>query len=67
MCLPMLEHLGVKSLRLMTNNPRKVSALEECGIHVLERVPLVENRNPFNIRYLRTKATKLGHLIQPEL
>ena len=61
--LPMLQHLGIKSLRLMTNNPRKVSALQECGIDVVERMPLVENRNPFNIRYLRTKATKLGHFL----
>jgi GTP cyclohydrolase II len=57
------ENLGVKGLRLMTNNPRKINALVENGIEVLERVPLVENRNPFNIRYLRTKATKLGHLL----
>lgn len=63
MVVPMAEHLGIKGLRLMTNNPRKVNALVENGIEVLERVPLVENRNPFNIRYLRTKATKLGHLL----
>jgi GTP cyclohydrolase II len=62
---PMLAHLGITSLRLMTNNPRKVNALQECGIEVLERVPLVENRNPFNMRYLRTKAAKLGHLLPP--
>jgi len=62
---PMLAHFGITSLRLMTNNPRKVSALQECGIEVLERVPLVENRNPFNMRYLRTKAAKLGHLLPP--
>lgn len=60
---PMLEHLNITSLRLMTNNPRKMNALKECGIEVVERVPLVENRNPFNIGYLRTKATKLGHLL----
>ncbi|WP_050464161.1 GTP cyclohydrolase II [Herbaspirillum autotrophicum] len=62
-CLPMLEHLGIKSLRLMTNNPRKVAALEECGINIAERIGLVVNRNPFNIRYLGTKAAKLGHLL----
>ncbi|MFZ1181017.1 MAG: GTP cyclohydrolase II [Herbaspirillum sp.] len=62
---PMLVHLGITSLRLMTNNPRKVNALQECGIEVLERVPLVENRNPFNRRYLRTKAVRLGHLLPP--
>ena len=61
--LPMLKHLHITALRLMTNNPRKVNALQECGIEVVERMPLVENRNPFNIGYLRTKATKLGHLL----
>ena len=63
MVLPMLEHLGIKTLRLMTNNPRKVNALQDSGIEVVERMPLVENRNPFNMRYLRTKATKLGHFL----
>lgn len=60
---PMLAYLGITGLRLMTNNPRKVDALQECGIQVLERVPLVENSNPFNKRYLRTKATRMGHLL----
>lgn len=60
---PMLKYLGITGLRLMTNNPRKVNALKECGIDVLERVPLVVKRNPFNIAYLRTKATKMGHLL----
>lgn len=60
---PMLAHLGIHSLRLMTNNPSKVKALQEGGIEVVERIPLVENRNPFNSRYLLTKASKLGHLL----
>jgi GTP cyclohydrolase II len=62
-CLPMLEHLHITSLRLMTNNPRKVNALKESGIEIAERIPLIVNRNPFNIAYLGTKARKLGHLI----
>ncbi|MCA1327042.1 GTP cyclohydrolase II [Herbaspirillum sp. alder98] len=61
--LPMLAHLGVTSLRLMTNNPRKVKALEDSGITVAERIPLIVNQNPFNIGYLGTKAKKLGHLL----
>lgn len=61
--LPMLAHLGVTSLRLMTNNPRKVKALEDSGITVAERLPLIANHNPFNIGYLGTKARKLGHLL----
>ncbi|RMF15049.1 MAG: GTP cyclohydrolase II, partial [Gammaproteobacteria bacterium] len=61
MCEPMLAHLGVTSIRLMTNNPRKVKALEGMGVEVAERVPLEVGRNPHNAHYLATKAGKLGH------
>ena len=57
----MLGHLGIKSLRLMTNNPRKVAALESLGIEVAERVALHVGRNPHNESYLNTKQSKLGH------
>ena len=60
---PMLEHLGIRKLRLMTNNPRKVQALEEQGIAVVERIPLEMPHNPHNQKYLSTKAGKLGHLM----
>jgi GTP cyclohydrolase II len=66
MCLPMLEHLGVKSLRLMTNNPRKVKALTDMGIVVAERVPLHTGHNPHNRLYLATKASKLDHMMGNE-
>lgn len=59
---PMFEHLKVQSARLLTNNPRKVQALEDLGVAVVERVPLNPGRNPNNARYLDTKAGKLGHL-----
>ena len=62
-CLPMLEHLGIQSLRLMTNNPRKVKALTDMGITVAERVPLHTGHNPHNKLYLATKANKLGHMM----
>jgi len=62
LCQPMLKHLGIATLRLMTNNPRKIAALEQLGVKVAERVPLIVNRNPHNERYLATKAVKLGHL-----
>ncbi len=62
MCKAMLNHLGVSSLRLMTNNPRKVDALEEQGIHIVERIPHQTGQNPHNERYLATKVWKLGHL-----
>ncbi|MFZ6733824.1 GTP cyclohydrolase II [Undibacterium sp. Ji42W] len=67
LCDPMLKHLGIESVRLMTNNPRKISAMEGMNIRVQEHVPLIVKRNPYNERYLSTKATKLGHLIQPDL
>jgi GTP cyclohydrolase II len=62
-CKPILEHLGIHSLRLMTNNPRKVCALTELGIEVEQRLPLQTGLNPHNRRYLATKAGKLGHLL----
>jgi len=62
-CLPMLEHLGISSIKLMTNNPRKVKALEGFGIRVAERVPLQTGLNPHNKKYLATKAGKLGHML----
>ncbi len=62
MCEDMLAHLAVKSVRLMTNNPRKVAALEAHGIRVIERVPLMTGRNPHNEHYLDTKQGKMGHV-----
>lgn len=61
MCLDMLSHLGIEKLRLMTNNPRKVEALRELGIEVIERVPLQVGRNPHNETYLDTKRSRMGH------
>lgn len=60
-CYDMLAHLGIASLKLMTNNPRKVKSLKEGGIDVVERVPIEVGRNPHNDGYLSTKASKLGH------
>jgi len=61
-CKVMCSKLGITRLRLMTNNPRKVDALTEHGIEVVERLPLRTGENPHNARYLATKAGKLGHL-----
>lgn len=61
---PMMEKLGIKAVRLMTNNPRKVAALEEQGIDVVERIPLHTHSNPHNEKYLSTKAGKLGHMFE---
>ena len=62
--VPMLSYLGIHALRVMTNNPRKIAALTALGFDVVERIPLLVQRNTFNTRYLDTKAAKLGHLIQ---
>lgn len=61
LCLPMLQHFGISSLKLMTNNPRKIDALKNLGIHA-ERIELITKSTNFNARYLATKANKLGHL-----
>tara|TARA_B100000929_G_scaffold117101_1_gene92853 strand:+ start:456 stop:1091 length:636 start_codon:yes stop_codon:yes gene_type:complete len=63
LCVPMLEHLGVEGLKLMTNNPRKVDALTQAGVQVVERVALTTGLNPHNEHYLSTKAGKLGHMM----
>lgn len=63
-CADMLRSLGATELHLMTNNPRKVAAMENFGIKVAERIPLEEGRNPFNSHYLDTKAGKLGHMLK---
>jgi GTP cyclohydrolase II len=62
-CKPMLDHLGIHSLKLMTNNPRKVHALEELGVEITERLSIETPHNPHNQKYLATKAGKLGHLM----
>jgi GTP cyclohydrolase II len=59
----MLRQLGFATIRLLTNNPEKVAALERYGIRVVERVPHVFPSNGHNERYLRTKAARSGHLL----
>lgn len=56
-----LAELGVKSMRLLTNNPAKRAGLEGYGLSIVERVPLISNINKDNLKYLKTKATKMGH------
>ena len=55
--------MGFGAVRLMTNNPRKVTMLEGHGIRVAERVPLITPRNRHNSGYLDVKAQKSGHLL----
>lgn len=61
LAVQLLHVLGLKRIRLMTNNPRKLDALNRDGIEVVERVPVESGRNPYNEAYLRAKADKLGH------
>jgi GTP cyclohydrolase II len=55
--------MGFNSVRLMTNNPKKVERMNSAGVEVVERVPLKVGRNAINASYLETKAKKSGHLL----
>jgi 3,4-dihydroxy 2-butanone 4-phosphate synthase/GTP cyclohydrolase II len=59
-----LADLGVKTVRLLTNNPSKVAGLERHGIPVSEQVPIEHPASEHNLEYLRTKANRLGHVLQ---
>jgi len=59
-----LVDLGIHSLRLLTNNPRKIVGLEGYGLSIVERVPLELEPSPFNEEYLLTKKEKLGHMLE---
>jgi len=61
-----LAHLGIRKLRLMTNNPTKIIGLKGYGLEVVERVPIIIEPNRTNIGYLRTKQEKMGHLLDLE-
>ena len=63
-CAEILGHLGVNSVRLMSNNPEKIRALEEMGLKVVERVPLITPPTDAARSYLRTKKEKMGHLLE---
>jgi 3,4-dihydroxy 2-butanone 4-phosphate synthase/GTP cyclohydrolase II len=58
-----MADLGLKTIRLLTNNPRKVVGLEGYGLKIVEQLPIRIKPNPHNARYLRTKRDKLGHLL----
>jgi len=59
-----LADLGLREIRLLTNNPRKRIGLESYGLKVVETVPIVIEPNPYNLRYLETKRKKLGHQLE---
>ncbi|MEA1970204.1 MAG: GTP cyclohydrolase II, partial [Thermodesulfobacteriota bacterium] len=59
-----LVDLGVRKMRLMTNNPKKIVGVEGYGVKVVERVPIEIKPNKDNVRYLKTKKNKMGHLLE---
>ncbi len=66
MLKPMFDKVGIKKVKLMTNNPRKIKALEDIGVEIAERMPHETGRNPHNVKYLETKKGKLGHMFGDE-
>jgi 3,4-dihydroxy 2-butanone 4-phosphate synthase / GTP cyclohydrolase II len=58
-----LHYLGVRRMRLLTNNPKKIAGLRGYGLEVVDQLPLAIEPNPSNVRYLQTKRDKMGHLL----
>jgi 3,4-dihydroxy 2-butanone 4-phosphate synthase/GTP cyclohydrolase II len=58
-----LADLGVRKMRLLTNNPKKIVGLSAYGLELVERVPIQVHANPVNVRYLTTKRDRMGHLL----
>lgn len=61
-----LTSLGLSQVRLLTNNPAKIAALEQCGLQVVERIPLEIQSSPANAGYLQAKSLRMGHLLRVE-
>ena len=66
MCNIMLDHLEIKEVQLITNNPLKIKALTDLGIKVVDRVPLTVGLNPHNEEYLKTKHDRMSHMYQKD-
>jgi len=64
--MQILVDLGIREMRLLTNNPGKRAGLEGYGLKVVERIPIIVEPNSYNLRYLETKQKKLGHLLKIE-
>ncbi|MCF9033881.1 GTP cyclohydrolase II [Acinetobacter nectaris] len=66
MCKIILDHFNVQEIKLITNNPLKVKALEALNINIVDRVPLTVGLNPFNASYLKTKVSRMSHLYKED-
>jgi GTP cyclohydrolase II len=61
-----LRHLGVTTIELLTNNPQKIKELEDCGIVITKRIPLIIQPTKYDFEYLQTKKEKFGHLLDQD-
>ena len=59
-----LKDLGLHEIEILTNNPKKLIGLEGYGLKILKRVPIEIKPNEINIKYLKTKKTKMGHILK---
>ncbi|OOR84460.1 GTP cyclohydrolase II [Moraxella canis] len=66
MCQQMLSHLGVSQVALMTNNPNKINELNELGVEVVKRIPLIVGVNKYNASYLMVKGEQMNHYIKTD-
>ena len=62
----MLYHLGIRKIKLITNNPSKVTGIQGYGLEIVERVSLETTPNSSNIDYLKTKKNRIGHLLSDD-
>ena len=66
-CAEIIRHLGLRRIRLISNNPEKIDAMRRSGLEIVESVPLRIKLHQSLLRYLRTKRDQMGHLIQEEV
>ena len=59
-----LVDLGLREIKFLTNNPKKIIGFQGYGLEVVEQIPIIATPNPYNIRYLETKKNKMGHLLE---
>jgi 3,4-dihydroxy 2-butanone 4-phosphate synthase/GTP cyclohydrolase II len=60
-----LADVGVREMRVLTNNPKKITGLEGFGLRIIERVPIATEPTKYNAHYMETKREKMGHMLEP--